>query len=385
MSTIDVALAGLGVTAMGKVYGRDQTDFAAEAVLLALEDAGLRKDQLDGLLVNLPGWALEGGGGVGLQRYLGIDELKLAANVNAGGATAGAMVQWAALAIASGMCRRVACVFADVPLKPSVGSREAYRFTEQSWQALQGRLSPAFDYAMAARRHMSLYGTTSEQLGAIAVATRAWACLNPRAQMRTPLTLQEHQSSRWIIEPLHLLDCCLVSNGAVAVIVTPADEAADLRQKPIHVLGMGQAHFGHRTSADAKFLDRTPAAESGAAALRMANVELRDLDVLELYDAFTSVVLMQLEDYGFCRKGEGGPFVADGKLAPGGTLPTNTGGGQLSGWYMWGFTPLAEAIVQLRGKGGSRQVEGARLALVSGSGGDPPAYHSTLILGCDVR
>jgi acetyl-CoA acetyltransferase len=144
---------------------------------------------------------------------------------------------------------------------------------------------------------------------------------------------------------------------------------------------MGQAHFGHRTSADDAFLDRTPAAHSGTAALQMANVELGDLDVLELYDAFTSVVLMQLEDYGFCEKGEGGPFVADGKLGPGGSLPTNTGGGQLSGWYMWGFTPLAEAIVQLRRQAGARQVDDATLGLVSGSGGDPPAYHSTLILG----
>jgi acetyl-CoA acetyltransferase len=366
---------------MGKVYGRDQTDFAAEAVLLALADAGLQKDQLDGLLVNLPGWAMEGGGGIGLQRYLGIDELKLAGNVNVGGATAGSMVQWAALAIRAGMCRRVACVFADAPLKPAAGSHEAYRFTEQSWQAVQGRLSPAFDYAMAARRHMHLYGTTSEQLGAIAVATRAWACLNPQAQMQKPLTLEDHQASRWIIEPLHLLDCCLVSNGGVAVILTSAAEAANLRPPPVHVMGMGQAHFGHRTSADDAFLDRTPAAHAGVAALRMANVELGDLDVLELYDAFTSVVLMQLEDYGFCQKGEGGPFVADGKLGPGGSLPTNTGGGQLSGWYMWGFTPLAEAVTQLRRQAGARQVYNATLALVSGSGGDPPAYHSTLILG----
>src|SRR5262249_42329712 len=134
------ALSGLGLTEMGKVYGRDQTDFAAEAVLLALADAGLRKDQLDGLLVNLPGWALEGGGGVGLQRYLGIDELKLAGNINFGGATAGSMVQYAAMAIAAGTCRRVACVFADAPLKAVTGSHQAYRFTERSWQALQGRL-----------------------------------------------------------------------------------------------------------------------------------------------------------------------------------------------------------------------------------------------------
>lgn len=374
------AIAGLGLTAMGKVYGRDQTDFAAEAVLLALEDAGLRKDQLDGLLVNLPGWAMGGGGGVGLQRYLGLEELALATNMNAGGATAGIMVQYAALAIREGLCRRVACVFADAPLRPHMSSAQAYRFTERTWQALQGRLSPTLDYALAARRHMALYGTTSEQLGAIAVATRAWACLDPRAQMRTPLTIAEHQASRWVIEPLHLLDCTLVSNGGVAVIVTSADEARALRQPPVDVVGMGQAHVGHRTAADDESLDRTPAARSGETALRMAGVGLGDLDVLELYDAFTWVVLAQLEDYGFCAKGEGGPFVADGKLGPGGSLPTNTGGGQLSSFYMWGMTPLSEAVIQVRGQGGDRQVRHAELALVSGSGGDPPAFHSTLIL-----
>src|SRR5262249_18356459 len=157
----------------------------------------------------------------------------------------------------------------------------------------------------------------------------------------------------------------------------------DLRQPSVRVLGSGQAHFGHRTAADDAFLDRTPAAASGAAALQLAGVSLSDLNVLELYDAFTWVVLAQLEDYGFCAKGEGGPFVADGKLGPGGRLPTNTGGGQLSSWYMWGFTPLAEAVIQLRGHGEARQIADAKLALVSGSGGDPPAFHSTLILARD--
>lgn len=377
-------IAGLGMTELGRVYGRTTMDFAAEAIKLALEDAGLSKGDMDGILFNSGGIAeKEGGGGVGLPRYLGLDELRLYANMWLGGATAGAMVQYAAMAIQADLCNVVACVFADNPLKPKGTSGSAYTFQERSWNAAQGRLAPSFDFAMAARRHMHEFGTTSQQLGAIAVATRQWACRNPRAQMREPITLEDHQRSRIIVEPFRLLDCCLVSNGGIAVIVTAAERARSLPKPPVYIMGMGQGHFGHRTSADAPELVRSPATLAKETAFHMAGVTVDDIDVLELYDSFTWTVLVQLEDYGFCAKGEGGPLVEDGRLGPGGSLPTNTGGGQLSGYYMWGMTPLSEAIIQLRGEGGERQVGGARIALVSGSGGDPGSYHSTLILGRD--
>jgi acetyl-CoA acetyltransferase len=234
-------------------------------------------------------------------------------------------------------------------------------------------------YALAARRHMHLFGTTSEQLGAIAVGQRAWAGMNPWAQMRKPITLEDHQASRFIAEPFHLLDCCLLSNGAVAVIVTSAERARDLRQPPVYLLGMAQAAPGDNQRSGRDPAIYTGAKRSGELALRMAGIGRQDIDVLELYDCYTYTVLVTLEDYGFCNKGEGGQFVEDGKLGPGGSLPTNTGGGQLSAYYMWGFTPLSEGIVQARGQGGERQVDKHDAILVSGNGGILN-FHSTTIL-----
>jgi acetyl-CoA acetyltransferase len=226
---------------------------------------------------------------------------------------------------------------------------------------------------------MDLYGTTSEQLGAIAVAQREWALMNDKAQMRTSLTLEDHQASRWICEPLHLYDCCLVSNGAVAVVVTSPDRARSLRQPPVYVLGVGQCAPGDSGRSDRDPAVHTGATASGRQALGTAGVTLADVDVLELYDCYTYTVLVTLEDYGFCGKGEGGAFVEDGKLAPGGSLPCNTGGGQLSSFYMWGFTPLSEAVLQARGDAGQRQVPKHDVVLVSGNGGILN-YHSTMVL-----
>jgi acetyl-CoA acetyltransferase len=228
---------------------------------------------------------------------------------------------------------------------------------------------------------MHLYGTTHDQLGTIAVGQRAWAQMNPRAQMHgKPITLADYHDSRWIVEPLHLLDCCLVSNGAVAVIVTSAERARALRQPPVYLLGFGQAAPGDTGRAGREPAVCTGATRSGELALRMADIALSDIDVLELYDCYTYTVLVTLEDYGFCEKGEGGAFVEDGKLGPGGSLPTNTGGGQLSSFYMWGFTPLAEGVIQARGQGGERQLPRHDHVLVSGNGGTLN-WHATTILG----
>ena len=193
------------------------------------------------------------------------------------------------------------------------------------------------------------------------------------------MTLDDYHASRWIAEPLHLLDCCLVSNGAVAVIVTSGERARDLRQPPVYLLGLGQAGPGDNQRAGREPAVHTGAGRSGELALRMAGVALADIDVLELYDCYTYTVLVTLEDYGFCEKGEGGAFVADGKLGPGGSLPTNTGGGQLSSFYMWGLTPLSEGVIQARGQGGARQVPQHELVLVSGNGGTLN-WHSTMVL-----
>jgi acetyl-CoA acetyltransferase len=227
---------------------------------------------------------------------------------------------------------------------------------------------------------MHRYGTTSEQLGAVAVSTRRWAELNPRAQIRRPLTIQEHQASRMITEPFHLFDCCLVSNGAIAVVVSSAERARHLAQPPVHVRGWAQAHPGYRFERGSDFGLVSGASVAGPRAMAMAAVGVNDIDVAQLYDCFTFTTLLSLEDYGFCPKGEGGAFVESGATAPGGSLPVNTGGGLLSSHYMQGMTPLSEGIIQIRGHGGERQAHAHDVALVSGNGGILE-HHATLILG----
>jgi acetyl-CoA acetyltransferase len=384
----DAAIVGLGLTEMGKVYGRSSTSRAAEAVRLAVADAGLGLSDLDGLLVSA---GVKQDVGVGLAAVLGLHELSVLNQVNAYGATAGVMVAQAAQAIAAGTATTVACVFADSPLKPKTSAGASWGSGAKKagapkgarglagWSLASGATNPNILYALCARRHMERYGTTSEQLAEVAVAQRAWAVHNPLAQMREPLTVADHQESRWIADPLHLLDCCLVSNGAVAVVVTSADRAADLAQPPVHVWGHGQAHAPRQMHAGSDWGLVTPAARSGPQAMRMAGIGVDDVDVAELYDCYTYTVLVTLEDYGFCGKGEGGDFVGNGRLAPGGKLACNTGGGQLSSYYMWGFTPLSEAVIQARGAGGERQAPRNDVVLVSGNGGILE-HHSTLVL-----
>lgn len=378
------AIVGLGMTELGKVYGKSSSEFAAQAARLAVADAGLRLSDVDGLLVSA---GVANDVGLGLQVDLELRDLALLTQMQAFGSTAGAMVQVASMAVEAGMAQVVVCVFGDAPLQEGTGAGSAYsdgHRTHVGWAGLQratGAVSPNVLYSLAARRHMLKYGTTSEQFGAIAVAQRAWAALNPLAQMRTPITLAEHQNSRIVSDPFRLFDCCLVSNGGVAVVVTTAERARDLKQPPVHVLGWAQSHPGTRLRRNDEFGLVTGAARSGPAAMSMAGVTTDDIDIVEIYDCYTYTALVTLEDYGFCGKGEGGEFVSTpGNLGPGGKLKMNTGGGQLSSYYMWGMTPLSEAILQARGQAGARQQEQHELILVSGNGGILD-HHSTLVVG----
>ena len=374
------AIVGLGVTGMGKIYGRTTADFAAEAIGLALDDAGLAKSDIDGLLLN-------GNGNLDmdprLQFSLGFEDLSMMNSMRAAGSTVGSMVQYASLALGAGLVDYVVLVYGDTPLKPAVGAGAAYA-ARGVWdgmnvlKATYGEFGGNIPYALAARRHMELFGTTSEQLGAIAVAQREWALMNPLAQMDKPMTLADHQASRMVAAPFHLFDCCVVSNGAVAVIMTTADRARDLRQPPVYLKAATQAAPGDNQTAGRDPGIITGAKQAGEQAFALAGITRDDVDILELYDCYTYTVLVTLEDYGFCAKGEGGAFVADGKLGPGGSLPTNTGGGQLSGYYMWGFTPLSEAVMQARGQAGARQVAKNDIVLASGNGG-VLNFHSTTI------
>ncbi|MET0152619.1 MAG: thiolase family protein [Candidatus Binatia bacterium] len=378
------AIAGLGLTPMGRVYDSPM-GFAVEAVRLALADAGLERRDLDGLLLN-PGiaWSDAAMGSFALQQAMGLRDLRLSSTMNAGGATAAAMVQHAALAIDAGLATTVACVFSDAPLKPpkpaagdkkNGGSAAAYGFA-RGLNAAYGQIGVNALYALVARRHMDRFGTTNDDLGAVAVAERAWANRNPAAQFYdTALTLDDYHRSRWIVEPFHLLDCCLVSNGGAAVIVTSAERARDLRQPPVYLWGFGQGHPGG---------DPIDTLTSGAplarqTAFAMAGIDTSDVKVAELYDCYTFTVLVTLEDYGFCPKGESGRFVQSGAISPGGRLPVNTGGGQLSSFYMWGMTPVSEGVIQARGQGGERQAAEHDVVLVSGNGGIL-STHSTLVL-----
>jgi acetyl-CoA acetyltransferase len=386
--TATAAIVGLGITDMGKIYDRSGADFAADAVTAAVADAGLRKSDIDGLLVNGNLWPESQ---PTLQMTLGLEDLTLCSAMTAAGSTAGQLVQYATMAIEHRLASAIVLLFADVPLKPNVGSGAAYNMLDfwpmtgmSGLRLAWGEFGANPSYALAARRHMHLFGTTSDHFAAIAIGQRQWALMNPKAQIRKPLSLEEYHASRWVVEPLHLFDCCVVSNGAIAVIVTSAERARDLRQPPVYLRGFGQCAPGDPARTEREPAVHTGAGKSGQLALAQAGIGLSDVDVLELYDCYTYTVLVTLEDYGFCEKGEGGPFVADGKLGPGGSLPCNTGGGQLSSYYMWGFTPPSEGVMQARGQAGERQVPAHDHVLVSGNGG-VLNFHSTTILSPHER
>jgi acetyl-CoA acetyltransferase len=381
-------IAGLGITETGKVFGRSAAGFAADAIRLAVADAGLGLDDVDGLVISN---GLSGGVDFRLQRELGLRDLRFMNEVSAAGATAITQVQLAAMAVATGLATTVVCVHADAPLRsPGMSSGAIYRGDSSAptgfsaLAAAGGALGANNAYALAARRHMERYGTTSEQFGAIAVSQRKWAAMNPRARFRDPITIEDHQNSRWVAEPLHLLDCCMVSNGGVAVVVTTTQRARALAQPPVHLWGAAQAHPGYTMARGCQFGLVTGAAVSGPAAMTMAGIGPSDVDVCEIYDCYTYTALVTLEDYGFCAKGEGGALAESGALGPGGSLPTNTGGGQLSSFYLWGMTPLSEAVIQTRGQGGERQVPTHDVVLVSGNGGILD-YHATLVIAAEAR
>lgn len=360
------AIAGVGASAQGKLPEETPLSLAVTALTAALDDAGLEKDDLDGLLT-MPGTASPEGPKhyLTLGGHLGINPL-LTGSVVMGGATAGALIQQAALAIDAGMANVVACVFADSAR--TGGSRfDAPAGRGDSW-GIWGMFGNAANSALTAQRHMALYGTTSEQLGWVAVTCRKHASLNPNAVMREPITIEDHQSSRPIVDPLRLLDCCLISDGAVAVIVTSAERARDLRKPPVQIWGMGQGHT-LQTFEHPEWWYLPHQRDCISRAYRMAGVSPADIDVAQLYDNFTISVLLWLEHAGFCAPGEAGAFVEDGtRITFGGELPINTAGGNLSESYMQGWLHVVEGVRQIRGECGERQVEGAELCLVTGRG-----------------
>jgi acetyl-CoA acetyltransferase len=369
------AIVGLGYTAQGKVPGRSAMSFYLEASRDALNDAGLCPRDIDGLLIQ-PCPTDPRVSAFSLAQEMGM-ELRFGADQQVQGASACAIVQHAAMAVDAGLCDCCLCAFADTSRSAPGDMGIIY---QRAWgaDAAYGLFGVAANYAMIARRYMHEYGITSRQFGEVAVTFRRHASLNPRAQMRQTITIDNHQASRWVAEPLHLLDCCLVSDGGRALIVTSAEHARNLKKPPVYVMGMGQGH-PFADPLRRRVMTVTGAVASGKTAFAMAGITPREIDVCAIYDAFSFVVPLQLEDLGFCRKGEGGAFIGGGRIGMGGELPTNTSGGLLSEVYLQGWVGTHEMVSQLRGECGERQVSGAETGLVTSSGG-VLSEHATLIL-----
>ncbi len=371
------AIAGVGHTAFGRLPDRTAFDLEVEASKLAIEDAGLSPDDIDGLITD-PGpnqGILDGitPHYLALGHYLGLDPDYTGSDI-LGGASSAAIIQRAVLAVEAGLCSVCLCVYGDSALS-TPGSFGYGRGDDAAF----GLFGAVGIHALALQRHMHKWGTRPEQLAEVAIAARAHAARTPHAQKREPLTLAQYMASDFIVEPLRKLDCCLMSDGAAAVVVTSADRAADLRQSPIKILGHGQAG-SLSTWASPDHFDNLPAARCGPETFRRAGLTPDDIDLALLYDCFTIVVMMQLEDYGFCERGEAGAFVEGGRIGPSGNLPVNTSGGLLAEGYGGGMLHVIEAVRQLRGAAEGRQVKNAEVALVSGHGLGMNV-HSTLILG----
>jgi acetyl-CoA acetyltransferase len=380
--TSRVAIVGAALSDCGRVDTKSPFELHYQAASRAIADAGLTKADIDGL----------GSTGMGLiapveiAEYLGLRPTWID-GTGVGGAAWVVMAEHAVEAIQSGHAEVIVLVYgsttrADLKARRrtanlNFGARGPVQFDAPYGHALIAK------YAMATRRHMYEYGTTIEQLAEIAVSSRYNAGLNPDAYYREPITIDDVQSSAMIADPLTKLHCCIRSDGGGAIVLTSEERAKDLPGTPVYVLGSGETS-SHTTMSEWEDFTLSPAVRSGKLAFERAGLTPADVDVCQIYDAFTSMVLMSLEALGFCEIGEGGPFVEDGKLRVGGALPTNTDGGGLSCCHpgMRGMFLMVEAVKQLRGAAGDRQVPDARIACVNGTGGWFSST-GTLILGTD--
>jgi acetyl-CoA acetyltransferase len=376
------AIVGVGTSRFGKLQGVSTMGFTLEASKRAIEDAGLPRDAIDGVLVMMPaimgeqhGWAAR------VAAYLGVAPT-FSATMDMGGATACGSVQTAIAAIDAGYCRAVLCCFATQNWPQGV----AMQLFGSEFQVPYGDVGAITLMAHIKRRQQHEHGFKDEHYGQIAVTWRRHAQLNPEAQMKKPMTLDDYLRSRWVAEPLRLFDCCPNTDGGGACIVTSTERARDLPKRPARILGAGQSHSSemiHPRGADDRHWGGTKAAEM---LYGMAGVTPQDIDVAQFYDAFTPRVIHDLVAYGFCTPEQVGDCIASGTLGLGGALPSNTAGGLLSEGHLSGFGHIREGVRQLRGECGARQVPNAELCLVTGYGGapheaPPTVSYSALILG----
>jgi acetyl-CoA acetyltransferase len=380
-----VAIVGVGDTEVGVVRGLSATQLYVKAAKRALDDAGLTKDDVDGLITCSSMVEPFMYHAEMIAEYMQIFP-RYCITAPTGGGTTLAIMHHAASAILTGMCNTVLISMADSQVTGLSRAKAVELMAtagHPQFERPYGAPIPGF-YALVARAHQHAYGTTDEQRAAVAVACRKHASMNPAAQMRDPITIEDVLKSRMIADPLHLLDCSLVSDGGGAIIMTSAERARDFKQKPIYLLGIGEGH-SHEHVSQAHSLTESAAKDAGARAYAMAGLKPKDIDVAEVYDCFTPVVIIELEDLGFCPKGEGGPFVEGGRIELGGELPINTHGGLLSHCHPGNpgsIFSVTEAVRQLRGECGPRQVADAKIALVHAQGGIL-STHCTGIFGVE--
>jgi acetyl-CoA acetyltransferase len=377
-----VAIVGVGESDIGKVPYMSGLGLNAQAAKRALDDAGLQVSDIDGVLTAYsftePYFML----GSVLCEYLGLKP-RFNASIITGGASPGVMLKHAAEAIVAGQAETILVCAGEnraTGLSRDAAVAALMAVGHPYYEQPYGTSIPGF-YAMIAQRHMHVYGTTREQLAQVAVNTRAHALLHPNAHMKTPITMEQVLAAKPIADPLGMLDCCLISDAGGAFIVTSAERARDLKARPVFLQGIGEYHT-HEHLMCAPSLTEFGATESGRVAYEMAGLGPSDIDVAELYDCFTIVPIIELEELGFCERGEGGAFFADGHARIGGKLPVNTHGGMLSHAHAGaagGLFGIVEAVRQLRGGLGARQVEGAEVALVHNEGGILSS-HCTVIL-----
>ncbi len=389
MAKRQAAIVGVGLSDLPKAPHLDTVQHHVLALRRALDDAGLQASDIDGYMAAGGDFKATDNAGT-MVEYLGLKP-RYFEGTQVGGSSFELYVQHAIAAIENGMCDTLVMTYGSDLLtasgtNPGFGQRAEGELVDGILQyEIPFGNTLIGCYAMAAQRHMYEFGTTSEQLAEISVACRMHAGLNPNAQYRKPITVQDVVNSKMIADPLHMLDCCVVSDGGGAIIITTDERAKDLKQPPIPILGAaaGQTHWNINQMPD---FTATAAKQSGEEAFRMAGVTPADIDTVQLYDSFTITAMLMLEDLGFCKKGEGGSFVEGGTLQLGGKLPLNTDGGALSACHpgMRGIFLLAEATRQLRGQAGDAQVPDCELALACGSGGWLSVI-GTVILGKERR
>ena len=371
------AIVGAATYGIGQAPGLSSMDIAVHASVRALAAAHLKPEDVDGVFVALPDEFLSG---LSLSEYLGIRP-KITDNNRTGGSSFQTYVLMAALALTTRQCN-VALIAYGSNQRSGAGKLVS-SMRASPYEAPYKPLRPISAYALAAARHMHEFGTRKDQLGAVAMAARQWAMLNPDAVMRDPLSMEDYMGARMISDPFGVRDCCLLTDGGAAIVMVRADRAKDLSSKPVYVLGAAESTT-HLAISSMPSLTTTAAAASGPRAFAQAGFKPADIDVVELYDAFTINTILFLEDLGFCKKGEGGSFVENGRIAPGGELPVNTNGGGLSCVHpgMYGLFTLVEATQQLTGVAGARQVANAKLAVAHGNGGEL-SHQATVILGTE--